>query len=267
MLIIPGVLASANKISEPAAGYSLWLDAADPTVFTYSSGTVVSQWTDKSANGYQFTQSVTAAQPSRSGTQNGKSTVVFDGSNDTLYESTKSRTIFKYLHDGTGATVFFVKKLTSTSAVEMYVLGTATEAGGTQTGTYTGGHYPPSSNAFYGGTGRGVTGAYVVNDTGTYTNNTWEVRTFKLDQNNATAADKMVSYLNTGSAISSTANNFTSGSTGNSSGWLGIGSTNNGTDVRYFFNGEIAEILFYTSVLGDSSRLQTINYLKSKWGI
>ena len=59
-------------------GLALWLDAADASSFTYSSGVRASQWNDKSGNGRHFTQATTGNQPSRDGTQNGQSTVVFD---------------------------------------------------------------------------------------------------------------------------------------------------------------------------------------------
>jgi hypothetical protein len=64
---------------------SIWLDAGDATTFTYSSGTVVSQWDDKSGNGFHVSQATGAAQPSRNGTLNGISTVVFDGGDFLAY--------------------------------------------------------------------------------------------------------------------------------------------------------------------------------------
>ena len=265
MFPILGIIASQISGGLPVANPSLWLDASDGTTFTYSSGTVVSQWTDKSTNAYQFTNSSTSAQPSRSGTQNGKTTVIFDGSNDTLYESTKSKSIFNYLHNGSGATVFFAKKLTSTASAELAVLGTCTEAGGTQRGFFAGDHYPPTTS-LYGGIGTGTTGENAFNDT-TYTNSTWEIRTYKSDPNNATSGDKLPSFLNLGAQINSTSANLTTASTSNASGWLGIGAVNNGSLTRYYFNGEIAEILFYPSVLSNGDKDSVVTYLKTKWGI
>lgn len=61
------------------AGLQLWLDAADAATFTFSSGTVVSQWNDKSGNTRHVAQGTVARQPDRSGSQNSKATVVFDG--------------------------------------------------------------------------------------------------------------------------------------------------------------------------------------------
>jgi hypothetical protein len=65
----------------------LWLDAADDTVFSYSSGTVVSQWRDKSGLNNHVIQPTVANQPSRSTIKNSRKTVVFDGSNDNLYNT------------------------------------------------------------------------------------------------------------------------------------------------------------------------------------
>ena len=62
-------------------GLQAWYDAADSGTFTYSSGTVVSQWGDKSGNNRHLTQATTLNQPNRNGTRNGLSTVVFDGNN------------------------------------------------------------------------------------------------------------------------------------------------------------------------------------------
>lgn len=58
-------------------GLALWLDSSDATSFAFSSGVLVSQWNDKSGNDRHFTQATTGSQPSRNGTQNGLSTVVF----------------------------------------------------------------------------------------------------------------------------------------------------------------------------------------------
>ena len=52
-------------------GLQAWYDAADGSTFSYSSGTVVSQWNDKSGNGRHLTQAVVADQPNRNVTLNG----------------------------------------------------------------------------------------------------------------------------------------------------------------------------------------------------
>jgi hypothetical protein len=66
--IVAGTLSLGEIVFVNPASISnlyLWLDADDASTFTYSSGTVVSQWNDKSANGYNATQATVANQPSR----------------------------------------------------------------------------------------------------------------------------------------------------------------------------------------------------------
>lgn len=58
-----------------------WWDASNAASFTFSSGTSVSAWADLIGSA-DFAQATSAAQPSRSGTQNGLDTVVFDGAGD-----------------------------------------------------------------------------------------------------------------------------------------------------------------------------------------
>lgn len=65
------------------SGLMAWYDAADTSTITIATG--VSQWNDKSGNGRNLTQSVTNNQPlHNSVTLNGKPTVTFDGTNDSL---------------------------------------------------------------------------------------------------------------------------------------------------------------------------------------
>jgi len=65
------------------SGLVAWFDADDLSTFTLS-GTEVSEWRDKSGNGYAVTQSDSNNRPARTGTVRGRATVDFDGSNDFL---------------------------------------------------------------------------------------------------------------------------------------------------------------------------------------
>jgi len=61
-----------------------WYDADDATTITESSG-AVSQWDDKSGNGYHLTQGTGAAQPTTgTRTLNSKNVMDFDGSDDLM---------------------------------------------------------------------------------------------------------------------------------------------------------------------------------------
>ncbi len=51
-------------------GLLVWLDAADDSTFSYSSGTVVSQWRDKSGLNNHVGQSTVGSQPNRNVVKN-----------------------------------------------------------------------------------------------------------------------------------------------------------------------------------------------------
>ena len=76
-------LTSGSALS-PAdiAGLTLWLDASDTSTITESGGSV-SQWDDKSGNGYHVAQATAARQPT-TGTRtiNSLNVIDFDGSSD-----------------------------------------------------------------------------------------------------------------------------------------------------------------------------------------
>jgi hypothetical protein len=72
----PGFENSFIKNALPiTSGLVMWMDAADDNSFTYSSGTTVSQWNDKSGSGYHMTPVTNG--PTRSTTLNSKSVVAF----------------------------------------------------------------------------------------------------------------------------------------------------------------------------------------------
>jgi hypothetical protein len=66
------------------SGLALWLDADDAATITQAAG-AVSQWNDKSGNGYHATQALGSVQPiTGTRTINGANTLDFDGSSDFL---------------------------------------------------------------------------------------------------------------------------------------------------------------------------------------
>jgi hypothetical protein len=65
------------------SGLAAWFDADDASTFTLS-GSAVSEWRDKSGNGYSVSQSTGNNQPARTGTIGGRACIDFDGTNDYL---------------------------------------------------------------------------------------------------------------------------------------------------------------------------------------
>lgn len=78
------------------SGLVMWMDAADDTTFSYSSGTTVSQWRDKSASGFHMTPK--SGGPTRSTTLNSRKVLTFTTSqtigNNTINLSTSANTVF-----------------------------------------------------------------------------------------------------------------------------------------------------------------------------
>jgi hypothetical protein len=102
------------------AGLHLWLDAADSSVISTSTG--VSEWRDKSATGSKWAQTTGNNQPA-TGTQtlNGRNVIVFDGSNDSLSATTPLSTSLPL-------SFFFVQRIvTATSFGMSYTAGTGSD--------------------------------------------------------------------------------------------------------------------------------------------
>lgn len=91
-------------------GLKLWLDATDATTITLN-GNSVSEWRDKSGNGFHFSQATANNQPSYTGTINGKSAIAFDGTNDGLDRNGVTNS---GVADTTGACAFIVYEISGT---------------------------------------------------------------------------------------------------------------------------------------------------------
>lgn len=254
---ILGIVASSRlkAPSEPVAGSKLWLDANHSASFTYSSGTSVSQWSDRSGNSYAFTQATSTTQPNRNGTLNSKSTVYFDG-NDRLY-STAASSVWKFLSDGTTATIFVAAQNTNTAGSVSTFFGTQNDS----TSEVGFNFYSYDRTSVTAQTVRGV-GGTAISAGATITADSWNVYSIKLDQSNATTANKTLVYLGDGSA--NTASGAYSPSSSNPAHTLILGGTDGAGSA---FKGYIAEIIIYTSLLSESDRQANVDYLQGKWGL
>jgi len=77
-------------------GLVMWMDAADDSTFTYSSGTTVSQWRDKSGSGYHMVP--VSAGPTRNSFLNSRKTITITNAqqigNLSINLSTSPNTVF-----------------------------------------------------------------------------------------------------------------------------------------------------------------------------
>jgi hypothetical protein len=276
--------------TQPISGYELWLDSSDASKFTYSSGSVVSTWTDKSTNAYVFEQPTTASAPTRTGTQNSKSTIVFDGSNDFL-NSTAATSVWKFLSDGTQSTVIVVYKNTRVPTGlqdENVLLDTTGYEFPTVNAGYPGFTLQTDedffSSAYQSQTRARVTSGVIASGQSTVSHisnsasilaanhNTWNVNINLLDVNNATSSNRLLAYNSQSSTpdsattSSSVTYGWTAANTGSPASTLKIGWEKSG---GYYppFKGEIAEIVMYKRKLSQAEVFEMRTYLKDKWNI
>jgi hypothetical protein len=258
---ILGILASSQKTGLPVAGANLWLDAANATSFAFSSGSVVSSWTDRTT-GLIFSQGTVANQPSRSGTQNGLPVVVWDGTNDQLV-STAAASQWTYLSNGSGSTTFSVVRSTQTAGRTF--MATVSSLASSSIG-YTQ-EFVAANGNFETSMYRGASGNVLINDSNAMTVNTFAIITAVQDPNNATTGNKLQVYKNQGAATNSTiVGTFATANTSAPSATLAFGGAS-GNPTTDPFKGDLAEIITYPSILGTTDRNLVITYLKAKWGL
>lgn len=254
----------AAVVNPPVSGYKLWLDASDTATITSSAGKV-SQWTDKSANAYAFTQATSTDQPT-TGTRtiNSKNVLDFDGTTDYLY-STAAISTWKFLHS-TASTIFIVGNMDVTNnGGESFI---STQAGSTsRIGFYT----YQDNGIMSARADRGVAGATTYNSTYALSYGTSNYYlTYKSDPTNGTAADRIKISQNGGTYYGTNPSTNTP-STSDSENSLTIGCLLDlFGGVRYpggWHNGTIAEILIYDSALSAGDITSTQSYLATKWGI
>jgi hypothetical protein len=232
----------------------LWLDASDISTITESSG-AVSQWNDKSGNGYNFTQSTGINQPT-TGTQtiNGLNAIDFDGSTDVMSAG-------DVLDLGTNSlTVFVVAKMDSTSA----------SLGRTIIGKYKAS--PLSGSWIFLNEANLQRTAYsrLDNTNVVATSSSFADITNPFIQSAVLNRDagSLIQRVN---GIFNGSGTFTSDSATNqnnvTSVWLGAlrNSADNGF-LSYYFDGVICEIIVVLRYLTFNEVITTENYLRQKWG-
>jgi len=219
-------------------GLALWLDAADDTTFSYSSGTTVSQWRDKSEQNNHAI--VMGGSPSRSVAINSRKAVSFT-----------STTSFKCLTGAfsSTATHIVVCRVTTSSATYQRV--------------YNGGANS-DYRVFIGGRANNIatfwgSGPSVWFDTSANSPSTTLLNTLRIISavNNGTTATPY--YDGTSMSTKTTTNS--AAYTGYELNTYGNGVTNQ------TLIGEVCEIIVYNKQLSATELKQVHTYLGQKWGI
>jgi hypothetical protein len=227
--------ASQNK-SYPAAdlpvknGLVMWMDAADDTTFSYSSGTTVSQWRDKS--GFNYHMVPVSAGPTRNAFLNSRKVIACTTSQQ-IWNSSINLVTSAY-------TIFCVTRLSGINPNR--VLSTLyTGATGTN---WLLGHWGGHYNQYYA--------EGWVQYQGYPADNTWRMY---MGDWSGSSTDLANLYSN-GTAI-------TTNSNGANAGPLGLG-VNISSEVSTC---EAAEIIVFNRLLTTTERRLVHTYLGQKWGI
>lgn len=223
-------------------GLVLWLDANDPAGNNTqpANASAVATWVDKSGNGRNFTQATGTSQPTyRLNIQGGKPVLRFDGTDDFLSNTSV------YTLPSSDCTIFMV--LTS-AATSVRALSFSTSGSGGR-----GYLVPTNSNTAYGfniGTSAGGSAAV---DSGTLTN-------FNI-----------VTCYRSGNTLSANLNNGTETTATNTNvpitdlGKITLGASDTGASL--YLNGDVAELMIFSSKLSSSAIVNINRDLSNKWGI
>ncbi|HAC91970.1 MAG TPA: hypothetical protein DCF63_15295 [Planctomycetaceae bacterium] len=241
------------------ANCKVWLDASDTSTISLS-GSQVTQWTDKTANAYQFTQGTAANRPlSGTRTQNGKNVIDFDGTNDKLVSNAANST-WNFLHNGTEHTIF-VAFMMDVDTCNGFMLGTSA-AIFTKIGASHGGL---AGDRIFSQVSTGSSLARVVDAdvTGIGDFQTFTFVSMTMKPSNATASERVAFRYESGAAQKP---NTASASVvaSDATDALSIGS--NSTDT-FPMNGVIGEIIVYDVALSDANRILIQDYLTTKWNV
>jgi hypothetical protein len=224
---------SIASSTPPVSGYTAWYDASDATSITLSAG-AVSQWNDKSGNGYNLTQSTSARQPSTgTRTLNGRNVLAFNGTSDYLVRN--STPVL------TQPNTVFVVAASDTVNAQQVVFDDGGSSG--QSG---GAVYISNDNKFH----IYALGSVEVGNTNANTNPHCFSAVF-----NGTSSTLFVDGTQSGSSGDAGSQSMTGFSVGDFQDGFG-----------WYWGGVVAEVVVYHSLLSDAQRQSVESYLRAKWG-
>ena len=224
------------------ANCQLWLDAADSSTITFTSGSNINQWNDKSGNNYNATQywtTSTVYNPSINAVQFTNSTSAMISTVPSGTFPTGASVFCVYMKTGANNTYeTLVNRINNSTDSPLWELRNDTIVIGDETPSYS------------------------------LTTSTWNIRsgTSMTLLNFTVAASQFYEYINGGgSGGSPTYSSTASSPFGDTlSSYITIG-TRKLKDTQY--TGNIYEIVVYNTVLSTSQRQTIEGYLAQKWGL
>ena len=234
-------------------GLALWLDAADDSTFSYSSGTSISQWRDKSGNNRHFFQATAGNQPSRSAVVNSRKAIQF-----TAASSQYLRYNSKIINNTTGGSVFVAWRTAGetnaySSILDNYHCGNNALGAGFQI------ERNVTNNQYYWGFVTPGCGNGGFMPATSYSNDTTNCIWITKDSTTITGGLNGTSGTPNASPSSTWVED--------DKGWT-IGAWGSGTEsFGRFFNGINCEVIIFNRGLSPTEVKQVNTYLGQKWGI
>jgi hypothetical protein len=226
-------------------GLLLWLDASDDSSFSYSSGTEVSQWRDKSGNNFHANQATVANQPSRNSIINSRKGVNFTSVNGDFMRVSSGIVTPNYI------TLFAVVKPATQD--NSYAIIMEQDHGNGYNGWVI---QRNGATSYWLSWVAGNAVTWLNPNQIAYTDNTSQIVTLRK---NASTINLYSSGTSSGAASISDST-ITQSSYGLNLGYWQYGGG------RYY-NGTMCEILVFNRGLSDTELKQVNTYLGQKWGI
>lgn len=236
-------------------GCCLWLDASDPTSFSYMNNKV-SQWRDKSSNAFVFNQITDGNRPVNTNTQNGLKTITFDATRST------------YL---LGPSNFSI----GTSSYSLFVVCNITLQNNETCGIFNKSMYGAQAGRIImaqSGVGTiGIQYTHTDNSILSETSSTYTVGNYRILELIVNRGEGVDYAYQNGNYLTSMNVSDSTNYADNSDVML-IGTYNDGTGIGiqpgYYLSGNIAEIVSYKgSDMTNKKREIIEGYLAWKWGI
>jgi len=237
------------KAFSPASigNLTLWLDAADSSTITLDGSNNVSQWNDKSGNGYNAAQSDSARRPAyNSSLLNSKGGFVWDGTNDCINVANLPLTPF----------ISFFCVVKTTLAKPMFIEHSVDV-------NTNDGWYITGSNGYTFAVRRSTVLNYQVAASNWLGANN-EIVSATCNTSPSPAA-AVYNLWKSGSNIGMTATGTPTVSNTTTTATMFIGGRNNGTVLPQ--QGNMHEIVIYAGTLSTTNREKIEGYLAHKWGL
>lgn len=250
---------------------ALWLDAADASTITESGG-AVSQWDDKSGNSRNATQSTAGNRPVyQLSAQNGLNAVRFTAASSHFLTAGSTST-WNFLHNGTDSSLFIVTKIGNAgdNPNAGYCLCDTGGLSSSETGficLYDDRASFGRSDSLFQIITTGVSGAASALDISNnkITPGAYSIISTYLDGNNATASNRILTRVNAG--VQFGANSLNNAPTTNNSSYAFLIGRAGNSGSPLPLNGDICEILVFSTQPDTGTRQKLEGYLAHKWGL